>query len=449
MPVCYNASYRRPSTRQLQHIDAPLDALENSLDGGNLSILRCLRRRALKYTLAVYLVGGPVRDVLVGLPIKDLDFVVEGDGPAVARELAAELGGEVLVHARFGTATLVLSENRADFVTARRESYPKPAALPVVSTGDISDDLARRDFAINALALSLNESQPQVLDCHGGLDDIRRGLVRTLHPNSFIDDPTRIFRAVRYEQRLEFKIEDETLAQLRSATAQGHLASLTSDRLRHELERILQEEKPELPLGRLTKLGVLAAIHPSLGDDQTADRLAAVAAGKSEQGSIPGQDAGIKPLIFISALAYLLSTGEGEAVIQRLNMPAIWAQVVRDTIQIREMESKLAAAALPRSELARLLGRFCTEALLTASLLTGAPIAAQRLEVYLNELRFAGPALDGHDLLAMGVPEGPAVGQVLRELRDAKLNGQVSTEAEERRLVQAIVNRQESPSGHG
>ena len=164
MPVCYNTSYRRPSTRQLQHIDAPFDALESSLDGDNLSILRGLRRRALTHSLAVYLVGGPVRDVLMGLPIKDLDFVVEGDGPAVARELATELGGEVLVHARFGTATLVLGENRADIVTARQETYPEPAALPVVSTGDISDDLARRDFSINALALPLKERQPQVLD---------------------------------------------------------------------------------------------------------------------------------------------------------------------------------------------------------------------------------------------------------------------------------------------
>ena len=265
--MCYNYSYRRASTRQLQHIGAPFDALESSLGGDNLSILRCLRRGALTHSLAVYLVGGPVRDVLMGLSIKDLDFVVEGDGPEVARGLAEELGGEVLVHSRFGTATLVLGENRIDVVTARRETYPQPAALPIVSPGDISDDLGRRDFSINALALNLGESRPQVLDKHGGLDDIRRGLVRTLHPNSFVDDPTRIFRAVRYEQRLDFRIEAETLAQLHRATAQGYLASLTGDRLRHELERILQEDRPESPLRRLGQLGILAAIHPSLGDE--------------------------------------------------------------------------------------------------------------------------------------------------------------------------------------
>ena len=447
--MCYNYSYRRASTRQLQHIGAPLDALESSLGGDNLSILRCLRRGALTHSLAVYLVGGPVRDVLMGLSIKDLDFVVEGDGPEVARGLAEKLGGEVLVHSRFGTATLVLGENRIDVVTARRERYPQPAALPIVSPGDISDDLGRRDFSINALALYLGESRPQVLDKHGGLDDIRRGLVRTLHPNSFVDDPTRIFRAVRYEQRLDFRIEAETLAQLLRATAQGYLASLTGDRLRHELERILQEDRPEFPLRRLGQLGILAAIHPSLGDEPAEARLAAVAPREFGEGSIPGQDVGAAPLIFISALVYSLSNGEGEALIHRLNMPTTWARVVRETIQIRGLEGKLAGASLTRSQLARLLESFGPETLLAASRLTDSPLVKRRLDDYLNELRFAVPALNGRDLLAMGVPEGPMVGQVLRELQDAKLNGQVHTEEEERRLVQAILTRQESLSGHG
>ena len=345
----------RPSTRQLQQISAPLDALERSLDDDNLSILRCLRRRALIHSLAVYLVGGPVRDVLMGRPIKDLDFVVEGDAPQVARELAEELGGEVLVHPRFGTATLVLGENRVDIVTARRETYPQPAALPVVTPGSISDDLGRRDFSINALALSLGESRPQVLDSHGGLDDIRNGLIRTLHPNSFVDDPTRILRAVRYEQRLDFRIEQETQAQLLGAATQGYLTSVTGDRLRHELERMLQEERPDLPFGRLGELGILAVIHPSLAGEPATARLSAVADRESGEEFIPGHDAGPTALIFLSALAYPLSTGEGEAIIHRLNMPNSWARVIRETIQIRGLEDKLDAAALSPSQQVRLL----------------------------------------------------------------------------------------------
>ena len=375
----------------------------------------------------------------MAMPIKDLDFVVEGDGPEVARGLAEELGGEVLVHPRFGTSTLVLGDDRVDVVTARRETYPQPAALPIVCPSGISDDLARRDFTVNALALPLGEDCPQVVDPHGGLDDIRRSLVRTLHANSFTDDPTRIFRALRYEQRLEFRIEDDTLAQLRSAIDQGHLASLTGDRLRHELERIFQEDRPELTLGRLAELGVLAAIHPSLGDEHTAARLEAVASIGSDEESPVGPGAvGLK---FMAALAYPLSWGEGEAVIHRMNMPNGWTQVVREAILLKGLEGKLAEGSLSHSRLAQLVEGFSTDSLIGASRLTDSPIVSERLYLYLNELRFAVPALNGRDLLDMGVAEGPMVGQVLRELRDAKLNGLVPTEGEERRLVLSILKR--------
>ena len=151
-----------------------------------------LRRRALEHSLPAYLVGGPVRDGLMGAPIRDLDFVVEGDAPAVARQLADELGGRALTYDRFGTATVVLEDCRVDLVTARQEVYPHPGALPQVSPGTIFDDLARRDFSINALALPLTESRPKVLDPLGGIGDIDRGLIRVLHGNSFVDDATRI-----------------------------------------------------------------------------------------------------------------------------------------------------------------------------------------------------------------------------------------------------------------
>ena len=383
----------------------------------------------------------------MAMPIKDLDFVVEGDGPQVARGLGEELGGQVLIHPRFGTSTLVLGDDRVDVVTARRETYPQPAALPLVCPSNISDDLARRDFSINALALPLGESRPQVLDLLGGLDDIRRSLVRILHANSFADDPTRIFRAVRYEQRLEFRIEDETLAQLLGAIAQGHLTSLTGDRLRHELERILQEDQPQLALGRLAELGVLAAIHPSLGDKQTGARLEAVATPGPGEATPEEQDA--DDLRYVAAMVYPLSWGDGEAVIHRLHMPSGWAQVVRETILLRGLDGQLANTSLNHSRLAQLVEGFAPEAVRAASRMTDSPMVAERLSLYLQELRFAAPALNGRDLLAMGVAEGPLVGQVLKELREAKLNGLVPTEAKERSLVKSILRRQESLSGHG
>ena len=261
-PVCYNTSHRRLSTHKLRHTADPLQAVQTSLDSGNLSLLEALRRRAESLSLAVYLVGGPLRDILLRIPIKDLDLVVEGDAPALARQLSEELGGRLLVHAQFGTATVTIGSSRMDLVTARKEVYPRPAVLPEVSPGTIEDDLARRDFSINALALSLTEPLPSIRDPHDGVGDIGRGLIRVLHRRSFADDPTRILRAVRYEQRLGFRIEDETLSLAREALAQGHMASVSGDRVRHELDRIFQEERPTLPLRRAMELGIFGS-YPS------------------------------------------------------------------------------------------------------------------------------------------------------------------------------------------
>ncbi len=172
------------------------------MGGGGLFAFRTLRRLALKNSWRVYLVGGPVRDVLLNTAIKDLDFGVEGDAPALAQQLAKELGGSVVTHPRFMTAALVMPDLRLDLVTARREVYPRPGDLPRVFPGSVTDDLSRRDFSINALALPLWESAPQILDPEGGLADLDAGVVRVLHERSFRDDPTRLLRAARYEQRL-------------------------------------------------------------------------------------------------------------------------------------------------------------------------------------------------------------------------------------------------------
>ena len=380
--------------------------------------------------------------MLLGAPIKDLDLVIEGDAPEVARQLAAELDVRVVVHARFGTASVVLGAGGIDLVTARREDYPRPAALPVVSPGSIYDDLARRDFSINALALPLAEDQPKVLDPLGGLDDLRRGVIRVLHSKSFADDPTRILRALRYEARFGFHLEDGTLKLLESALAQGYLGLLTGDRLRHELERVLKEDRPEPVLQRAWGLGVLASFHPSLGDEGAPARLAALAGSAAGAG-------GIDPLAYLCSLVYPLSGGAGEALINRLNLPANWAEVVRDTIRLRELEPELAVPDMERSRLFHLVEGFSQMAALAVSRITASAPVARRLSEFWNELRFVSPALNGGDLLAMGVPEGPLVGQVLGELQDARLDRRVATEDEERRLVRRSLVRLGGRPDHG
>ena len=381
----------------------------------------------------MYLVGGPVRDVLLNAPVKDLDFVVEGDAPALARQLADELGGEVVLHARFGTGTVALEGCRVDVVTARREVYTHPGALPQVSPGTIYDDLARRDFSINALALPLAESRPKILDPHRGIDDLGSGIIRVLHRGSFVDDPTRILRAIRYEQRCGFVIEPETLSQLQKAVCQGYMTTVSGDRLRHELERILAEKQPVLPLKQAFELGVLAAIHPALSNSSGLARLAASGAFDEARGESIG------PSVYLAALAYPLNPVDGEGVIHRLNMPGTWARIVHDTIELRGREPELAAPSLSASRIYHMVEDLAEAAVRAVSRITESPVAAQRLTRYLNQLRFVSPLLNGKDLLDMEVPPGPLVGQILRQLLEAKLDGQVSTEEDERQLVREIL----------
>ena len=165
--------------------------------------------------------------------------MLEGDAPKLARQMASDLGWEVVVHHRFGTATVAHSGCSVDLVTARRETYAAPGALPKVDAGALSEDLARRDFSINTLALPMFQAQPEVIDEQGGIADLEKGLIRTLHPRSFIDDPTRILRAVRYEQSLGFTLASATEAQLQQALSQGCLDTVSGYRLPPDLARLL------------------------------------------------------------------------------------------------------------------------------------------------------------------------------------------------------------------
>ncbi len=401
-------------------------------------LFRELRRRSLEESSPVYLVGGPVRDALMGVPIKDLDFVVEGDAPRLAGKIAESLGARVLVHRAFGTATVTLDDAHIDLVTARTEVYPHPGSLPQVTPSGMDDDLSRRDFTVNALALPISQENPQVMDRHGGTEDIRLRTIRALHPRSFQDDPTRLLRAVRYEQRLGFQIEEDTLGWMREAITQGCIGSVTGDRLRHEIERTLQEENPAPALRRAAELGILPGIHPSLVDVGPIQRLASAIAPAITPGTEKHTGAQ-KILLYLAALAYPLSPGDAEGVIRRLNLPNAWAQVVRDTVDLKLQERRIADLALPGSQLARLVERYVNEAVTAVSILTGSLSVGRRLDRYLNELRHVSTALDGRKLLAMGVPSGPMMGQILNDLRNARLDGQVGTEEEERSLVQKLL----------
>ena len=442
-PPCYNRSHRRPPTDKLQNTGAPLDAIQEKIGGASLDALRALRRASQSQGIPVYLVGGTVRDILLDRPLRDLDLAVEGDVPSVARLaglVAAEIDGRLVVHRQFGTASITAPGAMIDLVTARRESYARPGVLPQVTPASIQEDLARRDFSINALALPLMEDHPVVMDLVGGLEDLRRGWVRTLHTQSFVDDPTRIFRAVRYEQRLSFRIEDGTLDRLRAAVAENSIAGLSADRVRHELQLILQEDRPEAPLRRASELGALAGVHPDLIDLDPIGRLALLENG----GETESRDLG--ELVWLAALTYPLGKAQGEGLIQRLNMPGDWQRTVRGAIELRGTETILDREDLSGSDLFHLLERFPEDVLRAVSLVSGSGKVKQRLDEYLNRLRHITGELDGGDLRAMGVPQGPEIGEILARLRDARLDGAVTTKAGQVKMVNEFIAARES--GH-
>lgn len=380
-------------------------------------VLDCAARIAEDSGLTAYLVGGPVRDRLLGATTTDLDITVVGDAVTVAERLAAGIQGSLTVHQRFGTATVTAGSVTIDLVTARRETYQSPGALPDVEPGGIADDLARRDFTINAMAMPLPAASDELVDLHGGSGDLEAGLIRVLHAGSFRDDPTRILRAVRYAARFGFTIEPETARLMEEALSARALSTLTGDRLRHELERTFQEPNPSAALRLADDYEVLAAIHPTV-----------TAQGLPDAASEPAT-----PLAWLVMLVWPLSADAGAALNARLNAPSDWARVIGDTARIRELTPALGDASKP-SEVCALLDGLAPEALRGAIMMVGSP-ATDRISRYLSEWWSVAPRLRGHDLLALGVPAGPEMGEALRELRRARLDGETHCVRDEQAIA--------------
>lgn len=231
----------------------------------SLDILNLLRDAGVcaeEMGFEAYAVGGLVRDLFLRRDNLDIDVVIEGDGIAFASRFSVEHGARLLTYEKFGTANIVLPDGfKLDVATARTETYERPAALPLVRPGSIKDDMFRRDFSINTLAVGLNPGRfGDLLDFFHARDDIRKKLVRVLHDRSFIDDPTRIFRAARFEKRFGFKMDDTTEKLIRDAVSAGFIERLSGYRISSELRVILKEEDPLPPVRRLDELGVLSAV---------------------------------------------------------------------------------------------------------------------------------------------------------------------------------------------
>jgi tRNA nucleotidyltransferase (CCA-adding enzyme) len=382
---------------------------------------------AQKQQQRLYMVGGAVRDLFLERVTLDIDLVVEGDAIKMAQEMATINRAKITLHPHFGTAKLQWRNRSADITTARSETYSRPGALPTVKPGTILDDLARRDFTINAMAVEVNPPHfGELIDPLHGSQDIEKELVRILHDKSFIDDATRIWRAVRYQQRLDFEIEPLTLALIKKDI--DRLDTISGDRIRHELELVLKEELPEKALLRAGELGLLAKINPTLkGDDWLAETFA-TACSRCVSG-IP------HPHLYLALLFYRLTTEETEKVITYLRFPKAAAQVLRDTAAIKSRINELSMRSLPPSLVYEILHGYSLHAIEANTLGAGSETAAEHIELYLNVLRHVNPLLKGEDLLKLGVPEGPKIKEFLKRLREARLDGKIDSRKEEEEMV--------------
>jgi len=382
---------------------------------------------------SLYLVGGVVRDLFLGRTNLDLDLVVEGDAINLAHQLISITQGKIVTHPCFGTAKLQWDEWSVDLATARSETYAKPGALPTVKPGSIRDDLFRRDFTINTMAIELNPDRyGELLDLYGGRNDLEHKLVRVLHEKSFIDDATRIWRALRYEQRLSFQLEPATLELLKRDI--HWLDRISGDRVRHELELILKEEYPEKILRRADELGVLVKLHPSLkGNGWLADKFEQ--ARQLSSPDLPSVG------LYLVLLAYPLTTEESKQLISYLRLPKLVAQTLRDTISIKTKLQSLANPELTPSGIYSLLYGYSSPAIVANSLATDSPATRQHLNLFLNKLRYIKPALSGEDLKRMGVAQGPRIKEILNLLHEARLDGKVCSKKDEEGLVKGWLDK--------
>lgn len=429
--------------RLIEHLPAeaplhlPLPRALAGLPPASRQLLRAVAQQAEEQGLPLYIVGGFVRDALLGLRSLDLDLVVEGDAIAFGRKLVRQLGGSLQAHKAFGTAVWTLESASGlppfvDLISARREHYAHSGALPTVELSTLRDDQYRRDFTINTLALRLDGAQAGELhDPFGGLADLRRGLVRVLHDGSFSDDPTRMFRASRFAGRLGFRLEGSTSAQLRANLDAIHHVS--GERLFNELNLILHEPQRSPILSRLQARGVLRAVEPGLG-------FTSGMAAELDAARLPAEGWGLQTDAAELGWAVWLGQLPVETVrqvSQRLRFPRELATAVTGTASLRTQVRGWLGQ--PASALARRLDRLPLLSIYAASLLQHSAQAARLLATYARRWRNLHAHTDGEALKARGVEPGPAYGRILGALRDAWLDGQVTTVKQEQALLERLL----------
>lgn len=411
----------------------------------------------------VYVVGGFVRDLLLKTPNHDIDLVVEGDGIGFARAFAGVLGGRVRVHKKFLTSVVIFPgadgrEERVDVATARLEYYESPAALPTVEHSSIKMDLYRRDFTINALAIRLDcEPMGEIVDFFGGQKDIRDRVIRVLHTLSFVEDPTRCLRAVRFEQRYHFRIGPATEKLIKNDVSLKLLDKLSPARLFNEFEHICAEETAILCIRRLHELGILQAIHPQISINPDKKEMLIRTAKVMAWYRLLYIDEEMRPwLVYFLVLCSSLTYAVTLEVFRRLGIPpALKNEVLGCREKARSLRSSLkrltANPGFKVSALCAMLRPLPVEFVLYLMADIEVPETRRALSRYITVWRTEKPGADGSDLKKLGLAPGPAYGVILQRLLEAKLDGTAASPEEQLALArqlaaQAMDGRLEIPA---
>lgn len=436
----------------------------NRIPRNLLKTIRQIGKIADRKGVKGYLVGGVVRDIILGCDNLDLDIAVEGNALELGSTAAKEIKARLVKYEQFKTASLYPpsppwpvgqdrqnfylgatadvrpyldravglhppSHGRIDLATARRESYAHPGALPSVSKGVLKDDLFRRDFTINAMALCINENQlGQLIDPFNGLQDLKKGLIRVLHAQSFMDDPTRILRAVRFEQRFGFTIEKKTLGLLKEALRKNVPQNVKPPRYFAEFKKILKEEEPARYIKRLDKLGVLKFIDSHLKVDYNILR------------DLPRWGVGAEHwLMYFMAIVQSLPAGVVEKFLEKFHFKREDRQAVLVSLKVKEIILRLSLPKLLPSEVYKILKPLPQVAVFYLYLYSSNKKVSFYIKRFLTKYQNARLAIDGNDLKRLGFNPGQEIGNALEHILYEKMDGKVSSKQEELELAGQLL----------
>lgn len=420
----------------------------NELPQSVLDFISAVGRLSEEKKVSVYLVGGFVRDLMLKVKNFDMDFVVEGDAILFATQLAKIFSYRILTHRRFGTATLTGCKGfKVDFASCRRETYEAPAALPNVMFGSVNDDLLRRDFTINAMAIRIHARGPgELIDRAGGKKDLNSGVIRALYPLSFVDDPTRILRAVRFEQRFGFRIEKETRGWIKHSVGTGALDCVQKHRVRDELVLLFKEDDPVQCLRRLHEISGLSFIATKLKFQKQWKAYFLLASKKIAwfAENFHHKKKHVEPTVmFLSLVFYCLPLGDLKKFVHAYAFHKYeTSRIISLKSEFQKVHEALSLKNVKPSLVYRLLEPLTYEVILAMTVLSKNPLFFERVKEFLffyNDIRLH---VKGEDLKAAGLMPGPVYKKILEELLSAKIDGEVSTKEEELEFLKKMLHRQ-------